>query len=489
MMTTRAKQLWPGGSSAAREKGPIAAAIALLVFLGLFASAASAQDVKTYTRQTFDQWLEKNVNAKPDFKPGDVLTNKDIERMRPFIPPGYLEQLDFPDFKATVIAPVDHTPRKDYQDCSAKHQNQTQLKSDGSMQNYVCGQPFLNSQITAGDPQAGMKAAWNFDHRWQNFGFLMSGGYATWDRFDGGTHTPVEYQQPPQEWTQAANLSASIGPTDTREIYGGGGTFQRSLGSFYSRVYYTDLAQMQDQGGTLPVSDAKDFFWKEFTGFFSPFDIRGTVFIVYRYADPTRADDAWAYIPNLRRVRRISAEVKSDSLLGTDHTIEDFYSFSGRPLEWNWKFLGWKDVLGVVDSKYDYSHLYGPKGIIPNDVWSLRRYAVIERTPKDPRHPYSSVVMFWDAQNWDAWLSFAWDKKGKLWKAWEFQKKWSETFEAPALAAINKGTNNTNFQSIQVLDLQNDRGTIWICPGGYPTVDPKKVAALYDINKLEEIHR
>ncbi len=486
---TPAKRWMLARPGATRRWSRAAAGVALAALVGLVASSAMAQDVKSYTRQTFDEWFQKNANAKPDFKPGDVLTAKDIERMRPFMPPGYLEQLTFPEFKMAIIAPTDHTPRKDYQDCSAKHQNQTKLKADGSLENYVCGQPFLNSDLNPSDPTSGMKAAWNFDHRWQNYGFLMSGGYATWDRFDGGTHQPVQYEQPPQEWTAAANLTAPVGPTNTADLYGGGGSFQRSLGSFYSRVYYTNLAQLQNQGGLLGIADAKDFFWKEFTGFFSPFDIRGTVFIVYRYADPTRADDAWAYIPNLRRVRRISAEVKSDSLLGTDHTIEDFYSFSGRPLEWNWKFLGWRDVLGVVDSKYDYTHLYGPKGIIPDDVWSVRRYAVVERTPKDPRHPYSSVVMLWDAQNYDAWLSFAWDRKGKLWKAWEFQKKWSETYELPALAAINKGTDTTNFQSVQVLDLQNDRGTIWECPGGYPTVDPKKVASLYDINKLEQIHR
>jgi hypothetical protein len=41
-------------------------------------------------------------------------------------------------------------------------------------------------------------------------------------------------------------------------------------------------------------------------------------------------------------VRRVTAEVKSDSLLGTDHTIADFYGFADRVVNWNWKFLGWK---------------------------------------------------------------------------------------------------------------------------------------------------
>jgi hypothetical protein len=39
---------------------------------------AGAQDVKNYTRATFDEWLAKNKDAKPDFKVGDVLTAKDI---------------------------------------------------------------------------------------------------------------------------------------------------------------------------------------------------------------------------------------------------------------------------------------------------------------------------------------------------------------------------------------------------------------------------
>ena len=57
---------------------------------------AFAADAATYTVDTYQDWLEQYVDAKPDFKAGDVLTAKDVERMRPFVPPGYLEQLNFP---------------------------------------------------------------------------------------------------------------------------------------------------------------------------------------------------------------------------------------------------------------------------------------------------------------------------------------------------------------------------------------------------------
>ena len=84
----------------------------------------------------------------------------------------------------------------------------------------------------------------------------------------------------------------------------------------------------------------------------------------------------------------------------------------------------------------------------------------------------------------------AFDHKDKLWKVWEFQKKWSESFKpGDWMQPINKGAFTTEFQSVQVLDVQNDRGTIWIVPGGFPNLKGPEAEKLYDINKLEEIHR
>jgi hypothetical protein len=98
------------------------------------------------------------------------------------------------------------------------------------------------------------------------------------------------------------------------------------------------------------------------------------------------------------------------------------------------------------------------------------------------------VLLLWDSQNWDTWLMVAFDHKGKLWKVWEFQKEWSEDFKN-GWAALNHGVRSTEFQSVQVLDVQNNRGTIWEVPGGFPNVNGTEVAHLYDINHLESLHR
>jgi len=215
----------------------------LLIIAGalLCVRPAMAQDVKSYTRATFDQWLAKYKDAKPDFKVGDVLTAKDIERMRPFIFPGYLEQLNFPEFKAPIAAPVDHTPRQDYMACTEKYQSQVKLLPDHTVGNYVCGQPFPNSSLKEGDPDSGWKTVWNYEYRWQSFGFSCYAP-ATWDRF-GGTHDVPQWELPPTDWQNSAGWTESnVHPTlpsgdELKMIYGGGGNFQRTLDAFYRKVF------------------------------------------------------------------------------------------------------------------------------------------------------------------------------------------------------------------------------------------------------------
>jgi hypothetical protein len=47
--------------------------------------------LKSYTAETYVDWPKKYQNATPDFKPGDTLTEKDILKLRAFMPPGFYE--------------------------------------------------------------------------------------------------------------------------------------------------------------------------------------------------------------------------------------------------------------------------------------------------------------------------------------------------------------------------------------------------------------
>jgi outer membrane lipoprotein-sorting protein len=65
---------------------------------------------------------------------------------------------------------------------------------------------------------------------------------------------------------------------------------------------------------------------QQFFSFFqTPPDVREMSFLVHKH--PDRDDDRWIYIPALKQVRRIAAQDKRSSFVGSDFTYEDM---SGR---------------------------------------------------------------------------------------------------------------------------------------------------------------
>jgi hypothetical protein len=244
---------------------------------------------------------------------------------------------------------------------------------------------------------------------------------------------------------------------------------------------------------------AKGTEFREYTGFVSPFDIAGTAFLILRYDDPRKADDSWAYIPSLRRVRRISVEVKSDSLLGTDHTLEDFYGFNGRPMEHDWEYVGATNILVVARSRNRETVYYGPNGWAVRDDYALRKTDVVKQIPKSSAHPYAFKFIHVDRATGESYYANAFDKAGELWKVWQLTKVWTEdpwvvldgkgspfAWKEPGQFSP-KGTNFQLFQSINVIDLQNNRGTLVPCRGTEaPNQDLRRAKRVLDVNYLTE---
>ena len=67
---------------------------------------------------------------------------------------------------------------------------------------------------------------------------------------------------------------------------------------------------------------------KYFMYFFQPADVKDMSFMTYKY--PAKDDDRWLFIPAINMVKRIAAQDKRSSFVGSDFTYEDV---SGRDLE------------------------------------------------------------------------------------------------------------------------------------------------------------
>lgn len=85
--------------------------------------------------------------------------------------------------------------------------------------------------------------------------------------------------------------------------------------------------------------------------FHGPADVKGTSFLVWKY--PVKEDDRWIYVPTLRLVKRIAADDKRSSFVGSDFTYEEV---SGRDPGDETHVLVRKENLGgrptyVIESK------------------------------------------------------------------------------------------------------------------------------------------
>ncbi len=442
----------------------------LLLIMGLlvWTGPSWAQDERrAMTRDTLLQWVAQHKQAQPNFQPSDTLTFDDIEKLRPFIPPGYFEEFQFPEVTFEITPTGDYAPRKDYLEATEKYASQTRLAQDGSLEGYVAGQPFPTDQLDPSDPTSGLKIGWNFNFRWQHYGPKV-GTFATIMLKPGGTHGAL--------------------PGLPEDLLQSGGTVERVLLQRYQRVYHSHIAMLPEQNYTLPVPGAEQFEWKDITEFTDPYEMRGLRILIQRSSDPHQADQAWTYIPSLRKVRRVSAEEKADSFQGSDTTLDDFFGFSGRVLDYEWTFHGWKDVLHIMNTQYAYARYYGPHGRAALGRWELRKALVVEQVPKRANHPYSSKILFLDAQTYRAVSAFAFDRAGKLWKVWAMQHAWSE--DASDHRKMNAGTQISCYLGVAVVDVRTGQASLFPALDiSYPPIDSEEVLSIYDVNRLTEGRR
>ncbi|MBI5204893.1 MAG: outer membrane lipoprotein-sorting protein [Nitrospirae bacterium] len=83
---------------------------------------------------------------------------------------------------------------------------------------------------------------------------------------------------------------------------------------------------------------------KYFMYFFQPADVKDMTFMVYKY--PAKDDDRWLFVPAINMVRRIAAQDKTSSFVGSDFTYEDV---SGRDLQEDNHTIVKEEKLGAKD--------------------------------------------------------------------------------------------------------------------------------------------
>lgn len=264
------------------------------------------------------------------------------------------------------------------------------ITSDGNLKTrdgrwWIGGEPFFT--IDEKDPQAGIKAWYNQIHV-----------------YDGDDFT--------HDWVNMF----FIGSTGVRE---------RTVEMTWDRIFMTSREMVPPKPSYYPKN--QDILFKELVYVQSPADLQGFGNLTYRYNDQNRSDECFAYVPALRRVRRLSNSQRFDTFVGSDSSIGDFRTLDVPVARWIWKIIGIQPKLTTLfscdyitenkDSQRRHPTTIGEK--FPKMNWRLwPNVYVIEATPKFRTDCpiYSKKVLWVLGGSWKSGLADAYDVQGKLWK-------------------------------------------------------------------------
>jgi hypothetical protein len=344
-------------------------------------------------------------------KPGDLITKDNASQVQDLVSPGnYILVQHGMQMNIIPSGKLDWPPP--YSAATEKYSPQVILNPDGTLKNYVAGQPF--PLVDANDPQVATKVMWNFSFR------------------------PL--------YTDDADLRfpevASFKPDSKGEPLS-----YFTVGHF---AFYNNIGRIE----VPPVPTSRDAaasgirYRFAYYPFLEPASLRGYGMIRYRHISPHEEDNTWVFNPQSRRIRRQSPDVLADaigSLPGFSgsggggsgygggggvsassgsayvNTIDpdSYFGFSAKVEDFNYKFLGEKEMLGCVHARYSPERKCptdGGRTICPED-WEMRHVYIVEADAKRGHDVSIKKRIFYiDSEGWFITASDQYDRDGKLWK-------------------------------------------------------------------------
>lgn len=285
------------------------------------------------------------------------------------------------------------------------------------------GLPFPD--VKAADPQAGTKIVHNYRARRM--------------QMDGDVHT--------------FELSDV---TQTGEVL-------RTVKIMLSQRYYVGTTAPPPQ--SLPDNTES----RQLGAALAPKDLEGVGVLTWRLNDWTTWDQVWAYLPTIRRVRRVRSSIRGERVPGFEVQGDDADCYDNKTSYFTWKLVGEADVVGplgtmdpyarplkdetptrrVMELPYNKAVFETPRatgagwftldnGYIKRPVW------IVEGTPKDPYYEAGKIVLYVDRELFNGYYKLTYNKAGELYRTNFCGQAWGRSPDgsfAAATPALMLGVN------------------------------------------------
>jgi hypothetical protein len=237
------------------------------------------------------------------------------------------------------------------------------------------------------------------------------------------------------------------------------------------RTVKISLAHRYYVGSTSPPPDKlpDNTEMRQLAAAIFPKDLEGVGILTWRFNDWTTWDHVWAYLPTIRRVRRMRSSTRGDLIPGFEVQGDDADCYDNKTTYFNWKLVREAEVIGPVgsDTPYAYSlHAAPPSrwtmelpynnavfetpgakgaGWWPlKNVFIRRPVWIVEGVPKDPYYESGKILLYIDREMYHGYYKITFSKAGELYRTNLCGQAWGKTpdgsFAAPT-ALLMVGIN------------------------------------------------
>jgi hypothetical protein len=201
----------------------------------------------------------------------------------------------------------------------------------------------------------------------------------------------------------------------------------------------------------------------------APKDLEGVGILSWRINDWTTWDQVWAYLPTIRRVRRMRSSTRGDRIPGFEVQGDDSDCYDNKTTYFDWKLVRAGEVIGPLgaDSPYAYPlqdeppsrrvmdlprnrAVYETPGARGAPWWTLdnvfvrRPVWIVEGVPKDPYYDSGKIVLYVDRDLYHGYYKISYTRAGELFRTNLCGQAWGRTadgsFAAP-VAVLMLGIN------------------------------------------------
>lgn len=334
------------------------------------------KDIQFFGKE--NPWAGYKSGINPKFQNQEIINawgygaSQNFEEIKDLIPPTLYEILKHPeiwgDFRIneTKGFPWEGELFKKYQDYTEKYKGTCKVSDDNELLNYKAGLPFP-------EPKTADEVIWNFIKRFRADDRWMYGTYALLDR-DG---------------------------------------HNRTLASNNLMFYFDGRLKCPPAPIYTPNPNGIDYILT--FPYIAPYDLKGTIPLIYRYPEADKQDDMWMYSPYLRRVRRMSAAQRQDRTPGgMDVLWDSFEFFYGKPSNYTWTLLERKEMLAPSRGVPLAQVCVNGYTVACNTYFQRKNMWVIKGTSKNPVS-CRDFILYIDPEMWFGIYGMITDAKGRDW--------------------------------------------------------------------------